>query len=301
MSEPATQNILEQLYRTVEAGEKGYATAATNTPNPGLKILFKIYAQQRAKFKEEIRTEIQRSTNDFNPGISIPAMIHRGRVTIFAAMTIEKETQEKVILKEVALGEKFAVRAYTKVLKSNLSEITRTMIEHQLEVVRQASSQINLLLGHEGRQLIVHLENDADPNRPAELLLKDVELLAEVSQKISVSDSDLYQGKGATVLETVVSGAFGGALWGGLAGLLVGFGVLQTVSPSPILIAEILGIWVLTALAFLLLGAFVASGLAFFIGAGISQDDSYQVREIIEANPVLVQTLVGISQATDKA
>ena len=95
MSEPVIQNILGKLYRTVEAGEKGYATAATNTPNPGLKILFKIYAQQRAKFKEEIRSEIQHFTSNFNPGSSIPAMIHRGRVTIFAAMTIEKETRKK--------------------------------------------------------------------------------------------------------------------------------------------------------------------------------------------------------------
>jgi urease gamma subunit len=216
-------------------------------------------------------------------------------------MTIEKENQEKVILKEVALGEKFAVRSYGKALKANLPENIRVLIEHQMEEVRQASNQINLLLGQEGRRLIVHLENDADASRPAETLIKDVELLAEVSQKISISGSDLYQGKGATVLETVISGAFGGALWGGLTGLLVGFGVLQTVSPPPIGFAEILGIWMLTALAFSVLGAFVASGLAFFIGAGISQDDNYQVREIVETHPVLVQTLVGISQAHDKA
>jgi uncharacterized protein (TIGR02284 family) len=300
MSEPVIHNILEKLYQTVEAGEKGYATAATNTPNSGLKILFKIYAQQRAKFKKEIRSEIERYTSDFKPGSSIPAMIHRGRVTIFAAMTIEKEAQEKVILKEVALGEKFAVRAYARALKADLPEKIRSLVESQLEEVRQASNQINLLLGQEGRRLIVHLENDADSSRPAELRLKEVELLAEVSQKISISDSDLYQGKGATVLETVVSGAFGGALWGGLTGLLVGFGVIRTVSPAPNAILEILGIWLLTALAFSFLGAFVASGLAFFIGAGISQDDSTQVREIVETNPVLVQTLVGVSQAPDK-
>jgi hypothetical protein len=82
--------------------------------------------------------------------------------------------------------------------------------------------------------------------------------------------------------------------------LLVGFGVIRIVSPAPNAILEILGIWLLTALAFSFLGAFVASGLAFFIGAGISQDDSTQVREIVETNPVLVQTLVGVSQAPDK-
>jgi uncharacterized protein (TIGR02284 family) len=300
MSEPAIQKALGSLYQTIEAGEKGYATAAANTPNPGLKILFKIYAQQRAKFKDEIRAEILRSVNDFNPGSSLPAMIHRGRVTIFAAMTIEKENQEKVILKEIVLGEKFAVRAYEKAMKALLPANIRALVERQLAEVRQARNQIDLLLGQNGRRLIVHLENDADSSRPAELLLTDVEFLAEVSQKIPLSDSDLYQGKGATVLETVLSGAFGGALWGGLTGLLVGFGVVQTVSPAPVVGGETLGIWLLTALAFLFLGAFVASGLAFFIGASISEDDNYQVREIVEANSVLVQTLVGAGRVGDK-
>jgi uncharacterized protein (TIGR02284 family) len=300
MSE-STANILGSLFRTVEAGEKGYATAAANTPHTGMKILFKIYAQQRAKFKEEIRAEIMRTNPGFNPGSSIPGMIHRGRVTIFAAMTIEKEMQEKVILKEVALGEKFAIRAYEKALKANLPENIRPEIERQLAEVRQAGSQIELLLGQDGKRLVIHLENDADSSRPAELLVQNIELLAEVSQKISVSGNDLYQGKGATVLETVLSGAFGGGLWGSLTGLLVGFGVIQTVSPSPSGTGETLLIWLLTVIAFLFLGAFIASGLAFFIGAGISDDDNYQVREIIETHPVLVQTLIGVGQGQQKS
>ncbi len=39
---------LDYLYRIVEAGEKGYAVAAANVDNRGLKLLFKSYAQQRA-------------------------------------------------------------------------------------------------------------------------------------------------------------------------------------------------------------------------------------------------------------
>jgi uncharacterized protein (TIGR02284 family) len=298
MTDLKVEKTLVKLYQIAEAGERGYATAATNTPNAGLKILFKIYAQQRAHFKDEISAELRRLGRNVRPSASIPAMIHRGRVTIFAAMTIEKETQEKVILKEAALGERFALRAYQKGVKAGLPAPLQALVARHLAEIQRAADQLNLLLGQEERRLVVYIENSEDPS--SERPLKDIDLLAEVSQKIAVSPADLYQGKGATVFETALSGAFGGGLWGGLIGLLVGFGVVQTVSPAPAG-AEMAVMWLLSALAFSFLGALVAAGMAFFIGASIAEDDAYQVGEIAKAHPVLVQTLVGAKPAQEKA
>ena len=60
---------------------------------------------------------------------------------------------------------------------------------------------------------------------------------------MNLNDQVLYQGKGATQLETILSGAFGGALWGGLTGIPAGIGVIQTT--NPIGTWNAVGIWLL--------------------------------------------------------
>lgn len=54
------KHALVYLHKYVEAGEKGYAIVASNVRNGALRILYRAYAQQRLKFKEEIFDETQR-------------------------------------------------------------------------------------------------------------------------------------------------------------------------------------------------------------------------------------------------
>ena len=49
MADQAVVHTLSELYQITEAGEKGYATAAVNMPNLGIKVFFKSLAQQRAR------------------------------------------------------------------------------------------------------------------------------------------------------------------------------------------------------------------------------------------------------------
>ena len=60
MTEQAVVHALHQIYQIAETGEKGFATAAVNMPNPALKVLFKIYAQQRLAYKNEILQHLTR-------------------------------------------------------------------------------------------------------------------------------------------------------------------------------------------------------------------------------------------------
>ena len=94
------------------------------------------------------------------------------------------------------------------------------------------------------------------------------------------------------MVETVLSGSVGGALWGGLTGILVGFGVVQSVGQASAEFSMMLGTWLLVAFGFLLLGAFISSVLALFIGLGIHEDDTYQYREIVDNYQILVHMLV---------
>ncbi len=278
------REALSAIYRMAEASEKGYATAAANLTNPGLKVLFRYFAQQRAAHTTEILAELRALGGNIRPGRSIPGMIHRGRVNIFAAMTIEKDQQEKVILQEALLGETYALRAYRRALAAPLAPPLRAKIQRQLDEVRKANDQVELLRGKEGRRDVIQLLDPAAPKGLADL--------TGVVQKITLSQTDLYRGRGATIPETVLSGAFGGALWGGLTGLLVGFGVLQTTSPAPVGLVAVLGVWALVAFGFLLLGAFVAAALSVFIGISVSEDDTVlQMLQNGEAYHLLLQTV----------
>ncbi|MEW5829312.1 MAG: DUF2383 domain-containing protein, partial [Chloroflexota bacterium] len=111
---------LSVLYRILEAGEKGYAVSAANVSNRGLKTMLKSYARQRAGFKSEVLMELRRLAGDARVRRSLRGFLHRGRITIFATLTISSDEREKVVLKEVSTGERAALRTYEKILKGGL-------------------------------------------------------------------------------------------------------------------------------------------------------------------------------------
>jgi hypothetical protein len=56
----------------------------------------------------ELLAELRRNGDDWNPSSSLLGAIHRGRIAIFATMTIGEENIEQVVLKEITLGEGYA-------------------------------------------------------------------------------------------------------------------------------------------------------------------------------------------------
>ncbi|NJN79639.1 MAG: PA2169 family four-helix-bundle protein [Anaerolineales bacterium] len=212
---------LNRLYQLVEASEKGYAVAACSVNNQAIKVLFKSYAKKRATFKEEIWAEMQRLGSTVKPASSILGAIHRGRVTIFAVMTIGEENIERVVLKEVLLGEKVARYYYERILKKDLPETTRAIVQKQYEDVQQLVEQAQSMLGKNGKKLIIWLydaEKDADK---AVNQLKTSGYAIQSIQKHGLSASQMYTEKSIKVSETALSGAVGGAIWATIGGLLV--------------------------------------------------------------------------------
>lgn len=278
-------HTLEKIYRIADAGEKGFATAAVNMPNPALKIICKLYAQQRMNFKTELLEEMRRLGAASRPSASIPGAIHRGRVAIFAGMA-NPAGQERIILKEAALGERVAVRTYQDALTKELPAQTRQLLERQFAEVRRVSEQIHCLRDDARQRAAMHLSgSEQDTTQAIQMLIRGG-LRADEIDTLDLHDQVLYQGQGATLLETILSGAFGGALWGGVVGLLAGFGVVQTTSPAGP--AAVLLTWLLTALGFLLIGALVSAVLAMFIAVSVSGEDHYQYPVIRENARVLV-------------
>lgn len=301
MNNKKTLKALTYLYRIVEAGEKGYAVAASNMDNMGVKILFKSYAQQRARFKSEILAEIMLRGGNANLRSSIRGVIHRGRIDIFSALSAGKRERERIILKEVLLGESAALKVFHKTLKIDLPVETRKIIVKQHEELMRVYERVRLLRGFGGKHLIARLFDTKVEMESALNFLEESGNKLESIESIKVSDSlELYEERSSTVFETVTSGVVGGALWGSVIGALaatsaesathlVTFGTIQTP-----------GIWSLIVLAGILGGAFVGMSIGYAIGVGVKQEDAHQYDLSKEkSGQVLLLTLVEFSQVSE--
>lgn len=304
MSNRRILKALSFLYRIVEAGERGYAVAAANVNNRGLKLLFKSFAQQRANFKREIFQEMQPLDQHVHlPGnglSSLLAMIHRGQIDIFAALTIGDENVEQVILKEVTLGEGVALRAYANALKKDLPSEVRQMLARQFEEVQRVVEQVDSMRGRAGKRLLVRLyDSETDANH-AILMVEAAGLAAGSIEKIRVDKIAVsYNGQGTTILETILSGAVGGTFWGTLIGFLAVLGVLSMPNWNPVAALFMTQrLWAFIALVLCILGgAFVGAMIGVFIGWGIKSGDAYLYDHGLERGRILVRLPADASQA----
>jgi len=165
------RKALDHLYAILDAGERGYAVAAANVSNRALKMLFKTYVKQRTDFKIELARQIENLRADSRSLIGVTAMIHRGSINIFTALTIGEENRERVIMNEAPMGERAAPRAYEQALGSPLPAQTRKLVQKQYESVQDVVGQVRLMRGVDGRQLVVRLyDNEADASRAAKAL-----------------------------------------------------------------------------------------------------------------------------------
>lgn len=228
MDNRRTAKALGYLYRIVEAGERGYAVAASNVNNRALKILFQTFADQRATFKDELAAEIQRLGSHIRGRSSFLGIIHRGRIDIFAALTIGAENVEQVVLKEVMIGERVALATYERMLKKEMPSDTRAIIQKQYKQVRSVVDRVRLMRGQNGKRMVVRLYDSRSEVERALRSLKAAGILEdEIEMENLDPDIELYKCRGSTILETIVSGAVGGAIWGTVAGILAVLGIFQ--------------------------------------------------------------------------
>src|SRR5262245_23814735 len=157
MNDSQARKALVFLYKIVEAGELGYRVVAFNAKNRALKVLFQTFSQQRQDFKDKIFAEIQRLGGQSRPASSILGMFHRGRIDIFATLTIGDENVEKVLLKEVVLGERVALKAYERTLSQDLPHESHALVERQFQEVRNTVDQIQILRGKNGKRQVLRL------------------------------------------------------------------------------------------------------------------------------------------------
>jgi uncharacterized protein (TIGR02284 family) len=291
---------LNRLYRICEAGERGFETVAENISNRGLKVLVKTLAQHRAQFKAELQTEIERVGGKLTERLSFRGIVHRGRMDILATLIIGPENVEKFVLKEAALGEKVALNEYSKALKQEMLPETKAIVERQYQQIQVVNEQIAHLRGHSGKQLVVRLFDSDQDKETAVRALQAAGYDLDMIETIPLNERmDVYQGEGTTISDTIVSGAVGGAIWGSILGAAAGISFLFMPGLGTFWDTTFAGTWGIVALAGTIAGAFFGSILGFFIGVGVSGEDSFLYGDSVAHGNILVMMRTEAKRATE--
>lgn len=269
MTTKQTVKSLKRLYRICVAGERGFNTVAENVRHRGLKLLLKTYAQQRHEMAEALAAEIKRLGGDPRSRRSLVGMIHRGRISIVAAMTIGRSNATKGAIAEAALGEDAALKAYQRTLAQDLPSETHKLVTKQYQLVERTHGQVHALKAWDGTQVAVRL---LDQGEVGQLQMAGGEGETAVYQV-----PQQYQGEQSTVGEAVLSGAFGGSLWGSLIGAASAVAVLMIPGMDPIWAATIQGTSALVALSGASIGFLFGAFLGFMIGVGVSEESSHVI------------------------
>lgn len=290
MPDKQTIDRLNGLHRICVAGERGFNAVAENVTNRGLKVLLKMYAQQRHRFANELQAKIEDLGGHITQKKSLLGRIHRGRIDIFATLTIGPLNVEKVVLKEALLGEKAALRAYQKALDGgNLPAQIASTLQRQYEEIQTTHEQVERLIGRPGERLVVSLFEEEQNVAKAAQDLKVAGFPEEAIATMTLTEmTDVYEGKGSTIGDTIISGAVGGALWvsllGAISGLLMiltpGIGTPGTLSATTI--------WALVTLGGALVGAALGAILGFWISVAIHEEDSYLYSRSVKDGSKLV-------------
>lgn len=293
------QHKMDHLIHVLEAGEYGYAISALNVRNRGLKALFKSYAQQRARFKTELLVEMECLGMVAKPRSIIMAALHRGRINIFASLTIGQEHKEQVVLKEILFGEKMALQAYEALLDDDLPLDTVNLLSRQQSEIRRIMEQIQFMRGKEGSRMVLRLFDTDQDFETALRELKDAGLQLEAIVWLNFKDViEFYEGKTSLVKETVLTGVIGGGFYGGLIGGLSGVS-MQMAGIAPLGALAGHGLWPLWMLTGVIVGSLVSAFLGLVFSIGVTDKDAYLYRQSIRSGKIILLTIVDALQASE--
>jgi uncharacterized protein (TIGR02284 family) len=113
LAEVTNHDVLETLDACLAAcmdGMKGYATAASDTHDTGLKSIFEKYAAQRAEFVRILRESIRGYGEHPKDHGTAKGTAHRGFIE--ARATLEPKNADTMILGECERGELAALATY---------------------------------------------------------------------------------------------------------------------------------------------------------------------------------------------
>lgn len=134
--------LINNLIQTARDGEEGFKTAASGVKDAQLEELFRNYAQQRARFVEELQLAVRRLGGDPGTRGSIAGTLHRAWMNIKSAVLGQSDD---AIVREAERGEDVAVKAFQSALEAELPVDVRAVVERQFLQVKEAHDRISAL------------------------------------------------------------------------------------------------------------------------------------------------------------
>jgi len=200
----------------------------------------------------------------------------------------------------VLLGERVAQRNYENALRHPLPEDTRALIQAQHDEIVKLIEQIQMMYGKNGQRMVIRLYDTKADADEAVRRLKVSEYPPESIQEIPAPAVEVYTGGGPKLIETVLSGATGGSIWGTVSGITAAITIFQLAEYGRSLTNELpTQITALIALLGLIAaGMFVGGMLGLFLGLGVGNEDNYLYKDGLQNGQMLVKVLTDASRAS---
>jgi uncharacterized protein (TIGR02284 family) len=260
----AVQSYVSRLELFCRLSEKGFNVAADNVANPGLKVILKGYAMERARYAARLRQERAQA------GLwlrlrSVPlAALHRGWMMVKAALTVGDARRELKVLKECLRAERKLWRVYGRTIRKNLPVPLHTALLAQHARIGQIHEELRQLSAQSEAWLLPHYftsKEDADQAvqnlRQAGFGAEEVNVTALAPLMRSLQPGSE---RGYYIADGILSGIVGGVLLGLVGGAVVGAATALTATGFSL--ESVAGV-LETALA----TAAVGSGIGVLFGA----------------------------------
>ncbi len=285
-------NELEKLSDACLTSASYLYSAAQQIRNRGLKLIFKTYAQQRLRFKDDLQSLSTTDKENTLEQASDP--ISRGWMSIRAGLSIQRFRRQRLVIREVLTQEDVLIGHYEAVLQPALSSTLATTLQKQLTMLYTQRSRLGLLADEKSaRTLFVRLFNQDDEAKQvldqlavAGILASDIDVVPiERFSLFREEESESNRSQRNTVLTGTLLGAGIGALLSLIAGL--GQSILMPAAGGFFgdSLVGIVGGWLIGGV---LIGAFFGFVFSMLIGQDASEDDAYVYNESIENGNTLL-------------
>lgn len=291
---PDEKDILEkQLEELVEAllhTEKLYSTAAGNALNDELRQLFEARAEQREAFAETIEQESW-AVEDEEDGSGPLDVIRRGGLTIRAAMTIEPDKTDRILIEDTREADQALLETYDKVLSEDLDRSVRTTLQRQVTMIEATQANMATMLGMPQGQMVLALFGTVEQAEQAVNSLEEagykqdeIDLLAQEEAVKSLIEDPRPE----TTKESATAGAVGGGAVGGLIGLIAGASTAIIMGVGTVLTGGALAAALGITAAGAGIGASYGGLLGALMGWGVSEGDIQHFIEGVRDGKILV-------------
>ena len=138
-----TKKIIDNLIQTCKDSESDFRVAVQNVRDQELGRFLEKYARKYEQFGRALQNQAQRLDGEPQPGGSVTVGLKRGWLNIKAAMTIEEENTDLVVLAAIANSEAATLKIYREALDKDLPGELRSIVEHQSAEIEKMYDHIS--------------------------------------------------------------------------------------------------------------------------------------------------------------